>query len=287
MDQGKKPRFKRKHGGNRQRLQKAKMAKAKESALYALLMNLMALGFLSPTTCHKVAQAAAKDINDARNGFEFSDLEGLASVVHGKNVLGRLERMLKQQSDLPLPLKTDMQFIDGPGEAHIMLPHEIFAAYFKDPQRWPNIFPSQEVIQKFWQKFQHHPCMFQHPVLSRSDFKTSCIPLQLHGDEVPVVGVGKIWSRSASSFSWSSILAQAAGMSTVSTMQYLWAVFEKFATPDGMSDFWSIVAWSFNAIYQGKYPEVDHRNVPSLAFTQVNVIQRFCFECLLFVKMFP
>ena len=261
MDQGKKPRFKRKHGGNRQRLQKAKMAKAKESALYALLMNLMALGFLSPTTCHKVAQAAAKDINDPRNGFEFSDLGFCRSWKKCPGAFGE---------GAEATIWSTVTFQDR---------HAI--AYFKDPQRWPNIFPSQEVIQKFWQKFQHHPCMFQHPVLSRSDFKTSCIPFQLHGDEVPVVGV------SALSFSWSSILAQAAGMSTVSTMQYLWAVFEKFATPDGMSDFWSIVAWSFNAIYQGKYPEVDHRNVPSLAFTQVNVIQRFCFECLLFVKMFP
>ena len=88
MDQGKKPRFKRKHGGNRQRLQKAKMAKAKEERSLRIAHEPNGPWFLSPTTCHKVAQAAAKDINDARNGFEFSDLEGLASVVHGKNVLG-------------------------------------------------------------------------------------------------------------------------------------------------------------------------------------------------------
>ena len=46
-------------------------------------------------------------------------------------------------------------------------------------------------------------------------------------DEVPVVGVGKVWSRCVLMFEWYSILAQAAGATTEDVMQHIRGVFEK------------------------------------------------------------
>ena len=34
---------------------------------------------------------------------------------------------------------------------------------------------------------------FTHPVRERTNFRTHCIPLSIHGDGTPVVGVGKAW----------------------------------------------------------------------------------------------
>ena len=43
------------------------------------------------------------------------------------------------------------------------------------------------------------------------NFKNLAIPISMHGDEVPVVGVGKIWARNALSFSWCSLINNALG----------------------------------------------------------------------------
>lgn len=83
-----------------------------------------------------------------------------------------------------------------------------------------------------------------------------CIPCGLHGDEVPVIGIGKIWSRSCLNFSWCSLLANACGGRCEDIMFFLWSVFEKFAiastsTTLGTVDaFFSILTWSFLAMFQ-------------------------------------
>ena len=90
-----------------------------------------------------------------------------------------------------------------------------------------------------------------------------CIPCGLHGDEVPVIGIGKIWSRSCLNFCWCSLLANACGGRCEDIMFFLWSVFEKFAiastsTTLGTVDaFFSILTWSFLAMFQGTWPKKD------------------------------
>ena len=45
-----------------------------------------------------------------------------------------------------------------------------------------------------------------HPVKSKTRWEAKAIPLLFYGDEVPVVGVGKVWSRCVLMFEWFSFL---------------------------------------------------------------------------------
>ena len=52
-----------------------------------------------------------------------------------------------------------------------------------------------------------NPNLVGHPVAARADYSSKCIPIALHGDGVPVTGVGKAWSKSVEIYSWSSCLS--------------------------------------------------------------------------------
>eukprot|EP00969_Alexandrium_andersonii_P176489 7804037-Alexandrium_andersonii.AAC.1 len=46
-----------------------------------------------------------------------------------------------------------------------------------------------------------------HPMLEREGYDKRAVPLGLHGDGVPVAGVGKKWSKSCLALSWVSLLS--------------------------------------------------------------------------------
>ena len=106
--------------------------------------------------------------------------------------------------------------------------------------------------------------MTDSPLKTIPEYTTKLIPLSLHGDEVPVFGVGKIWARSVLSFSWTSILANALGAKAEDCTLYIWGVFEKFCVQDEggvlgtMSTFFSILRWSFQTLLDGVgfFPEM-------------------------------
>ena len=55
-----------------------------------------------------------------------------------------------------------------------------------------------------------------------------CIPFGLHGDEVPVVGLGKAWSKILNAFSWCSLLGTG---NTMSKMSRIAAPLTRLSTP--------------------------------------------------------
>eukprot|EP00969_Alexandrium_andersonii_P320635 14167050-Alexandrium_andersonii.AAC.1 len=64
-----------------------------------------------------------------------------------------------------------------------------------------------EKIKGFWKAMRNHPAFQQHPMQSRPDYSTRCVPLGIHGDGVPVSGIGRKWSKSCLALSWQSMLA--------------------------------------------------------------------------------
>ena len=54
------------------------------------------------------------------------------------------------------------------------------------------VLPDPTLLPKFWETFSGHPCMQGHPIKDKPGWQTKAIPLCMHGDEVPAVGVGKI-----------------------------------------------------------------------------------------------
>ena len=261
MDTFTAPRAPKRKRGLQQRLHATEESIETDSVLYGLLMTFLAKGILSAVTIHSIAKAAQKDFESAAEGKIFPKLKNLASLSHGRNALRSINGMLAKESALPMPKEISMPYTTGAAFAHICLPHEYFAAMFEDKQQWHDcILPDPEAVARFWENFQHHPCMDKHPVKQRKDWKRTVLPLSLHGDEVPVIGVGKIWCRSVLSFSWCSLVANALGATGDNIMFYIWGIFEKYAqsgTDGTMQSFWTIMAWSFQTLMEGIWPAKD------------------------------
>ena len=246
-------RAKKRKGGIGQRQQQSRETEVIEGTLYPLLMSYLAQGILSGVTIHAIAKSAADDINAAMDDYDLHNLKALAAMKGSGHVADNVAQHMKKASDLPHPLTMDFPYSDGQDhKTAILLPHEYFAAMYEEPERWRHsVMPDKSLLGKFWEGFQHHPCMSNHPAKSSPDWKQWCVPLMFYGDEVPVVGVGKIWSRSALIFEWLSIMANAGGSCAKDTVQYTWGVFEKFATDETLSAFWAIMLWSFTILFTG------------------------------------
>ena len=263
------PAFKKRKGGIWQRQQKAANELQVESALYALLMVYFAKGLMSGALVHAIAQAAQKDLDQAQEGFKVTKLNKIASLQRAKNFGPSLTAMMAKEASLPKPLEVHIPMKgaspDQPSSS-ILLPHEMFASYFAKVEAWTRcILPDVSKVKLFWNNFKDHPLMANHPCKKNKNWMDTTLPLGLHGDEVPVLGVGKIWCKAVLSFSWFSILACASGLGFEDAHIYVWGVFEKYcvdttgAVLGTMHTFWLIMQWSFSALATGKWPHRDWR----------------------------
>ena len=266
------PPTKKRKGGVQQRLAKAAQEQECQSALYALLMTHFAKGLMSGALIHSIAKAAQQDLENAASGLKITELKKIASLEHAKNLGPMLTRMMAKESTLPDPLQVHMPMkgsVDHTPSAAILLPHEYFAAMYQKDEAWEKcILPDPAKLPGFWNSFEGHPCMQSHPCRRRKGWKSFTIPLGLHGDEVPVLGTGKIWCKCALVFSWFSIMASAGGAGFQDAHLYIWGIFEKYVVPAAgsalgtMEVFWTIMKWSFSALASGKYPLVDWQGQP-------------------------
>ena len=98
---------------------------------------------------------------------------------------------------LPKPHKCKMKFAGKLGEQtqEMLLPHEMFAAFYSNTKFWQTvILPDEDHPLTFWhaQREGKHPQWNGHPLQEMDDAGLSkVIPVSLHGDEVPVTGLGK------------------------------------------------------------------------------------------------
>lgn len=252
------------------------MARAEEtirqtSALHALLMENFARGLMSGQLVHRIAQAAQKDIESTKDGFQMPDLEHLAKLQRADNVTRSVHRMLSKSSELSLPLYVPMRYSDGLHDTSILLPHELFAFFYQKQDLWEkNILADSQKLEPFWLAMASHPVLEGHPLKTAKgkNWMKKCIPLSLHGDEVPCFGVGKIWSRSVLAFSWCSMIQNALGGTCDNIMLYVWGVFEKFCVKSTassmgtMETFYQVLHWSLLAMWNGQWPREDWRGIP-------------------------
>lgn len=259
---------KKRKGGQQQRMAREEAEKTEASALNYLLMTLLAQGVLSGVLCHKIAQAAVQDMQKVKDGKKMPDLEKVAKLKHGKNLVQGVYRSMADCSSLPRPFQVEMPFQDGAHTSSILLPHELFASMYEKPEFWrKSICGSDDCLESFWESFSKHPAFLGNPIQKVDNYRRTMVPLALHGDEVPVFGVGKIWARSALAFSWASLAANALGSTGEEVMIYCWGCFEKFTTATvgntlGTLDvFWQVLQWSFLALFEGKWPSADWRGV--------------------------
>jgi hypothetical protein len=104
----------------------------------------------------------------------------------------------------------------GRRETHdqaIALPHMVFAGLFhEDFQTFKDLLLPGGALQlkSYWESMQRHPALCGHPVTGVHHWQENSIPISIHGDGVPITGVGKAWSKGMEIYSWSSCLAEGA-----------------------------------------------------------------------------
>ena len=170
---------------------------AAPSSLGQYLLEQWSWGHISAPTVQKIALAATKD------GLLHPDIKILAGLGKG----GQYERncnaeLLKKLPDIGLTPETSTfrlpMALPGAGfkmvEQSLLLPHELFSLMF---QHYPAAFQERVVgkpgaLEEFWQEFAGNPMLEGHELLTRAGYKTKAVPLSLHGDGVPVAGVGKV-----------------------------------------------------------------------------------------------
>ena len=147
-------------------------------------------------------------------------------------------------------------------EQHILLPHIFFAKLHEHHREHFSVRilggPGEGKVVAFWQAMEGHPQMLGHPLLDRPDFARRCIPLGIHGDGVPVTGIGKSWGQSVDCYSWSSLLSSG---STMFTNWIVFCVYKSMAVNslgrDTYGAFWRRLTWSLRALWAGTWPDRD------------------------------
>jgi hypothetical protein len=257
-------------GGCRQRAKRASR-EPPSSALAAWLVQTWAWGALSPQQVQQIAALASEDVRRAKEGgpdFEYADLQTLGGLgSHGlypNNMNAELMRKVPKP-DLPAPYVSSMP-LRAPGgfkmwEQTFLWPHELFASLYTNyREHWSTaVCAGASTLQQFWAATRGSPQLDGHPLLAREGFERKCIPIALHGDGVPVAGVGKTWSQSLEIMSWSSLLGRG---NTLETQFYVWSVFKDIINKeDGEGDtftkFWQKLTWSLTWLWRGQWPTED------------------------------
>lgn len=256
------------------------------SKLIRHTLKKFAWGVVSAQEAQQIAECSKKDFDNFKKATSSSqssgskreslrpaathpieqDLRSVASIgVQGQysnKCYVDLMKKIEANMTLPLPHRERMRFKAPLGEQvqEILLPHEFFASLWEHDATFHKVVvPEPDICKKFWktQKAAKHPALDGHPLQHLNDEQLNMmVPISLHGDEVPVTGIGKQWSRKMVNFSWHSMV------STTSNVQdsqfFIWALFDKVGITEGeyrtINHFFEILRWSFDCLFQGTWP---------------------------------
>ena len=94
------------------------------------------------------------------------------------------------------------------------------------------------------------------------DWKTKAVPITMHGDGVPVVGVGKPGTKSLEIVSWCSLFGTG---STVQFNFYSFSIFKDSCSEtfngNTFARLWKIFSWSLYWLFRGVHPDRDYNGV--------------------------
>ena len=260
-------------GGVRQRLR----ASAREadghvhstSALARLLLSLFSWGEMSPQLVQKIASAAFQDAQALVAGqSNLQDLERIASIGsagrYPNKCYADLLRAVPFKVSIPMATPCKLTFKESLGDLtqHVLLPHELFAALFHAyPSIWrTSIMPNVERLEQFWEQNSGHPAFQESEIRHIRQYHQLVIPLSLHGDGVPVVGVGKAWSQVMTTFSWRSLISSSTA-TTQHTQFLIYGTFDKLRLEtedqerDTLGQFFKILTWSLSWLLKGLWPD--------------------------------
>ena len=236
----------------------------KSSALAKLLIQKWAWGEMSTPAIQQIAAAA---VEDGADSLEIAILAGLgsggrfSSHMHSE-LLKHLQptKVNEALSEVNIFMKRLPNGIIQ-SKHPMLLPHELFATMYEHHrERFIEVLcgGSLATIEMFWQDVAGTQKYASHPARLVPSHRKKCIPIALHGDGVPISGVGKSWSKSAQVFSWTSLLARGP---TKSTCFLIYLFFWHLIVPAGNMDlykkFTKVLCWSLGALFDGKWPGAD------------------------------
>ena len=250
------------------------------SKLVKNLLRDFAWGAMSAQKLQEICMSSVQDLealNSILSGAEKwpsnaiqNDQQAVAKIgasgQYSNKCYGDLMKIVETNITLPQPHRVFLRFAPPLGEQvqEMLLPHEMFAAFFQCKATWNKvILPNIDLPTEFWSAQKNkHPQWRGHPIAKLNPQQLKyVIPLSLHGDEVPVTGIGKQWNRKMVNFSWHSLLSNVASVSD--SQFFIWALFDKAGVheeDDGYNTLWKffeILAWSFEFLFKGIYPTHD------------------------------
>ena len=167
-----------------------------------------------------------------------------------------------------IPLKVPGKQAPQSCDQHMIYPHRLFSAiYHHAKTAWSSrVCPSPDRLEQFWKSQESHP---NFPILvrllsHRPNWRRTAVPLKIHGDSCPVVGVGKSWAKSYDFTSWSSMVGKG---STLQLIYLIWGVCLGLinksldARLDTRKAFWKKVVWSFKVLFHGELLSYDHNDI--------------------------
>ena len=264
-------------GGIRQRRRRreAQEALPNNSLLATLLLNLFAWGDMSAQLCQKIANAAYKDANRLQNlETDLKDLETIANIGmcghYANKCYADLMKNIPLTIEIPHPTLVSLPFQSGSLLQGFILPHELFSVVFHSyPSTWSKCMaPSAERLAEFWATNSSHPAFEARNLAQIPDYQRICVPIALHGDDVPITGVGKSWCQLLTVFSWTSLCGFG---NTQEAQWFIWGCWEKLRSisdnlsEDTLACFFQVLVWSFRWLQRGVWPDSDWNGKKPLA----------------------
>ena len=255
-------------GGYKQRLERSRGQSSnaqRESELGKLLVSEWAWGAMSAPQIQRFAAAALSD------GSPHNDIAVLASLgscgrypanCHSE-LVSKLAPTYAATALSQFPLFTKKLPMGICKSPHTMLlPHELFATMFKNHPKFflENICGgSFDIVRKFWSSMHANPMYQAHPMRGIHGHQDKFIPIWIHGDGVPVSGIGRSWGKSVDIWSWGSLLSSTSTLlSTFMIFFFFSALIVKMEGQDAFRAFMKILSWSLEALFTGRWPD---RNV--------------------------
>ena len=257
----------------------------KDSHLAKFLLEKYAWGEMSPQLIQKISSLVVQDFELAkRNSKILDDLHTLAGIgtmgSHPNKCHADLMTKVEKLSKLPDPFKVTIPFKPPLGDAPqgLLLPHEMFSAvYHGYPETFKrSILNNAAALEGFWTSVEQHPQIRGHPIKNVANYKSKVIPLAVHGDGVPIVGLGKGWSRVMTLFSWYSLVGQG---HTRELLFWIWGAYDRLmkgAVDEGTrGKFFAVLAWSFETMMSGVWPRADFEGKELLEQVLVQHVEIF------------
>ena len=143
---------------------------------------------------------------------------------------------------------------------HTLYPHMLFSCLYHNHR---HAFQDRVLggdsgnVQRFWDSQIHHPD-YGHVAKLDPEVRAKLVPLAIHGDDVPAIGVGKAWTKMVQCLSWSSVLARGPTnvINFIISLMYLCLAVLRGVT-DTWEEFWRHLIWSCNALEDGRWPVLD------------------------------